>query len=276
MKPARILLTGGSGFVGRQILGALKSRGAWVRMTSRQTETAMEADDVIFTPDLFRESKDWWLAALNDIDIVIHSAWYVEPGKYLNSDKNFECLKGTLTLAEAFIQSGARHFVGVGTCFEYDLSPGILSVATPLNPTSPYARSKVALFRALDQILPVHGKGVGWCRLFYLYGEGEKDGRLVSELHRKLAKGEKIALTSGKQIRDFQDVRNAGKQIATAALDKVQGPYNICSGAGRSIREIAESIADRYNRRDLLDFGAREDSSTDIPKIIGIPGNHIP
>ena len=47
--------------------------------------------------------------------------------------------------------------------------------------------------------------------------------------------------------------------IADAALGHVQGPVNICSGS-RTVRALAERIADEYGRRDLLRFGARPDN----------------
>ena len=272
--PTRILLTGGTGFVGRQILRALKEEGAWIRAISRRSLSNINADEVMQTSDVFQESTDWWASTLQSIDIVIHAAWYVEPGQYLTSVKNTECMIGSLRLADAFLKSNARHFVGIGSCFEYDLTNRLLDVFTPLSPSHAYTKSKVALFRALNQVVPIYEKSYSWHRLFYLYGEGEKSGRLVSNLHRHMQAGIPIDLTSGNQIRDFLDVRLAGDQIAKAALNGTTGPYNICSGEGRTIRKIAEDIADIYGQRELLRFGARADNPVDPPEIVGIPGNH--
>ena len=270
----RILLTGATGFVGRQILNALNGQNAWVRATTRRLEKSLPVNDQIVTTDLFREDAGWWQLALADIDIVIHAAWYVEPGKYLESKINAKCLRGSLALADAVITSGARHFVGIGTCFEYDTSFGILDIHTPLAPQHRYSRAKAALFNAMDQVIPIAGKTFAWHRLFYLYGEGEKPGRLVSNLHRHMQAGIAIDLTSGTHLRDFLDVSLAGAMIAHAALDEIEGPYNICSGTGRTVRQIAEEIADLYGRRDLLRFGIRAENPFDPPEIVGIPGNN--
>jgi len=167
--------------------------------------------------------------------------------------------------------SQAQHFVGVGTCFEYDVEAGELSVETPLKPTTPYARAKVALFKSISQIPIQTNKTYAWCRLFYLFGENENPKRLVPYLHQQLQNNAPVALTSGTQIRDFMDVRQAGQDIATVALHRKQGPRNICSGTPITVRELAESIADHYGRRDLLKFGAREDNPVDPSIIIGVP-----
>ena len=89
-------------------------------------------------------------------------------------------------------------------------------------------------------------------------------------LRSKLAAGEPAELTSGNQIRDFIDVREAGQIIAETALGHAQGVVNICSGIPITVRQLAESIADEYGRRDLLRFGARQDNLIDPPCVVGV------
>ena len=109
-----------------------------------------------------------------------------------------------------------------------------------------------------------------WCRLFYLYGEGEDERRLVPYLRGKLTAGEPAELTSGKQIRDYLDVREAGRMIVEAALGAVQGPVKSAPAWPITVRQLAEPIADEYGRRDLLRFGARPDNPVDPPCVVGV------
>ena len=222
--------------------------------------------------DIFAESAAWWADACRGVDTVIHAAWYAEPGLYLQSPKNQQCLSGTLRLAQGAIEARVRRFIGIGTCFEYDLSAGRLTVATALKPTSAYAQAKVDTFNALARLLPQHGVAFAWCRLFYLYGEGEDARRLVPYLRARLKAGESAELSSGTQVRDYLDVREAGRMIAEVALGTVQGPVNICSGRPTTVRQLAERIADEYGRRDLLRFGARPDNLIDPPCVVGVRG----
>ena len=267
-----ILLTGTTGFVGRQILRALAERGCRVRAVVRQgrTVTSGAIESIVTSPDIFGESAAWWASVCYGIDTVIHAAWYAEPGHYLHSPKNADCLAGTLRLAQGAIDAGVRRFVGIGTCFEYDLTGGHLSVETPLEPTTPYAHAKADAFAALTRMLPPRDVEFAWCRLFYLYGEGEDARRLVPYLHARLSAGEPAELSSGNQVRDFLDVREAGRMIAGAALGGRQGPINICSGTPITVRALAERIADEYGRRDLLRFGARSDNVVDPPVVVGV------
>lgn len=270
-----ILLTGATGFVGRQVLRQLSDQNYGMRIVIReglsdQVKGCAGIEKIIETSDLFRESADWWAVACEGVDSVIHLAWYVEPGKYLQSSKNLDCLTGTLQLAQGAAQAGMRRFIGIGTCFEYDLTRCMLSVQTPLRPLTPYAGAKAAAFMALSQWLPQQGVEFAWCRLFYLYGEGEDERRLVPCLRAKLTAGEPAELTSGAQVRDYLDVRDAGRMIVDSALGVVQGPINICSGIPITVRQLAEQIADEYGRRDLLRFGARADNPIDPPYVVGV------
>lgn len=269
------LLTGATGFVGRQVLGALIRKGIRVRVVVRegkQAQLEMQEciDSIVTTPDMFAECSDWWAKVCKDIDTVVHVAWYAEPGKYLQSAKNIDCLIGTLQMAKGAVQAGVRRLVGVGTCFEYDLAGGLLSIDTPLRPLTPYAGAKAAAFMVLFQWLPPLEIEFAWCRLFYLYGEGEDERRLVPYLRSKLAAGDAAELTSGSQIRDFLDVCEAGQMIADVALSNQQGAVNICSGTPISVRQLAEEVADEFGRRDLLKFGTRPDNLVDPPYVVGV------
>ncbi len=273
MKP-RILITGGTGFVGRQVVKNLAGKDVDLILVVRPDKQAKAAsvpgvEHVVVTADAFAESAEWWTEACAGSDIVIHIAWYVEPGKYLQSEKNLACLQGTLNLAKGAAAAGTRRWLGIGTCFEYDLAPGILSTDTPLKPLTPYAAAKAAAYLALSQWLPAQGVEFAWCRLFYLFGEGEDERRLVPYLRKRLSAGEMAELTSGDQVRDFLDVAEAGRSIAELALGDQSGPINVCSGRAITVRQLAEAIADEYGRRDLLGFGLRPDNHTDPPCVVG-------
>jgi len=270
-----ILLTGATGFVGHQVLCMLAGQQVQVRVVVREGSQdklakGVTLEQVITTQDLFAEPADWWVNACSGVDIVIHTAWYAEPGKYLQSSKNIDCLVGSLNMAKGALQAGVRRFIGVGTCFEYDLTAGFLSVETPLKPLTPYAAAKAATFTALSQWLPSQSIEFLWCRLFYLYGEREDPRRLVPYLRSRLAEGKPAELTSGNQIRDFIDVTEAARMIVEEALGNQQGAINICSGVPVTVRQLAEKIADEYGRRNLLKFGSRPDNLFDPPCVVGV------
>ncbi len=123
MTNTRVLVTGGTGFVGRHFLRALSARGFPVRAVIRTASASRLPDDlsnfdVRESDDLFGETAEWWKAACKGIDRVVHLAWVATPGRYLTAAENLDCLQGTLALAKGAAGAGVAMFLGIGTCFE--------------------------------------------------------------------------------------------------------------------------------------------------------------
>jgi dTDP-6-deoxy-L-talose 4-dehydrogenase (NAD+) len=271
----RVLITGANGFVGRQIIRSLDIKDIDLIPIVREGKESTVSNfknvkKIITSKNLFAEDASWWEDQCEDVDIVIHAAWYVETGKYQDSSKNIDCLIGSLKLAKGAVKAGVSRFLGLGTCAEYDQSQGALTIDTPLKPLTTYAAAKASLFTTLSQWLPRENISFAWIRIFYLYGEGEDQKRLVPYVRSQILQGDFVDLTSGKQVRDFMDVAEAGKKIAGISLNNQIGAINLCSGIPITVRQFVEKIADEYGRKDLLRFGVREDNPFDPPSVVGV------
>lgn len=271
----KVLVTGASGFVGKQIIKFLQSDDIEIILVLRSKknllfESVPNISNIIYSEDVFNESSDWWESNCNGVDVIIHAAWYAEPGLYLQSSKNIDCLVGSLRLAKGAIAAKVKRFIGIGTCFEYEFKNTPIPIDSLKNPQTVYAATKLSLFYSLSNLFYEHDLEFAWCRLFYLYGEDEDPRRFVPYLKEKLKNNEIAELTSGKQIRDYLDVEDAGKLIANVALSSQTGQVNICSGVPISIRELAEKIADNYGKKNLLRFGVRKDNLIDPEFVVGV------
>ena len=270
-----VLVTGGTGFVGHHVISQLHARGIPLRAVIRAGKQAslpscVQFESVIETPDIFSEDLAWWRRACRGVSTVVHLAWCAEPGQYLHSPSNLQCIAGTCVLASAAIAEKVRRFIGIGTCFEYDTLPGVLDISTPLKPATPYAAAKAATFMVLSEVLPSAGVEFAWCRLFYLYGEGEDPRRLVPLIRNRIRSQEPILLGSGVHVRDYLDVTDAARLIVDTVASSIVGPVNICSGRPVTVRQLAERIADECGGRHLLRFNALADRPFDPPVVVGV------
>jgi nucleoside-diphosphate-sugar epimerase len=248
----RVLVTGGSGFVGRHVLPALVRRGADVHAWSRETRPA--ADGVTWhRADVLDLGSV--RAALDRVqpETLVHLAWFVTPPEYVRSPRNLQWTAATLALAEAFADAGGRRFVGTGTCFEYSWQDGrCVEGVTPIAAATVYGGCKAAVWSALEPYAQDRGLSAAWARLFYLFGPHEPAGRLVPSIVQAIRDGAPAHCRTGRHVRDFLYVADAGEAIAALALSGVNGAVNIASGVPVTIGDIAGGVARRLGRQDLL------------------------
>jgi nucleoside-diphosphate-sugar epimerase len=122
-----ILVTGATGFLGSYICPILLNKGNKLKIVSRNKSLNNKHIncEIIYTEDLFSEPLIWWLNNLKGVDVVLHLAWYLEHKKYWDSLENIKCLEGSIVLATAALQREIKHFIGIGTCAEYEESTEI-------------------------------------------------------------------------------------------------------------------------------------------------------
>jgi nucleoside-diphosphate-sugar epimerase len=274
MKRTTVLLTGSDGFLGNTLVARLlKSPVSLVLPTRRQTAFESAGQDNVrrvYTADLFAEPHASLDELLAGVDIVIHAAWNIGSDHYHSLD-NLHSMAGSLALAQAAVRSKVRKFVGIGSAIEYGLQTSPIPSSSATNPTNLYAASKVSTYLLQKELFSNASIDFAWIRLFNLYGASEDPSRLFRYVHEQIQSGRRVEPGPADVVRDYLDVAEAADQVATIALGDMVGALNVCSGNGKSIREIAEAIADQYGRRDLLQFGARTPASLVPQELVGVP-----
>jgi nucleoside-diphosphate-sugar epimerase len=264
----RVLVTGASGYIGRQTLAPLARLGFEVHGLARrpldEPACTWHALDLFDTAALAAA-----LAAVRPSHLL-HLAWTTEHGKFWTDPANEAWRAATLDLVDRFIAAGGRRCVIAGSCTEYDWSgAGPLSEArTPLNPATPYGQAKAATFRAVQASAAAAGLSYAHARLFFSCGPFEQPQRLVPLIIRALLKGEPARLTAGTQVRDFLDVRDLGRCLALLLASEVEGAVNVASGEGVSVARIAELLGDMIGRPDLIQLGAVATPREEPPLIL--------
>jgi nucleoside-diphosphate-sugar epimerase len=244
----RVLVTGATGFVGRQTLEPLRARGFEVVTASRAGGVDL-LDPKTHAPLLERARATH----------LLHLAWYAEPGKYWTSEENHRWVEASLQLLDAFAEAGGSRAVVAGTCAEYRWEDETRCVegVTPLEPATVYGAAKNALRRAAEAWAPAAGVSFAWGRIFFVFGPHEDPRRLASSVARSLVAGEPAETSHGDQVRDFLSTVDLGDAFAALLDSGVEGAVNTASGEPVRIRDLVEALAAAAGRPDLVRLGAR-------------------
>jgi nucleoside-diphosphate-sugar epimerase len=265
----RILLTGATGFIGRTCVAPLIARGFEVHTIIRHA--ARESPGVIAHPgDLLA------IESLPDLiqriapSHLLHVAWDVTHGAYWTSRKNLAWVASSCVLLRVFLEAGGTRAVGVGSCAEYAWTREIYPEDEPalLDPATPYGRAKLAVYHTFAAANAL-GVSTAWGRIFFPYGPGEPEARLLPSVIGGILRGQPVPITIGAQVRDLMYCDDVGEALAALVTSDVAGAVNIASGRGYALREVVAEITRQLGGAEYIQLGAIAMRDGDVPAIVG-------
>ena len=267
----RLLVTGATGFIGRQVLAPLTARGYELHAVARHAPPEQVAGVRWHEADLLDRDARARLIAMVKPSHLLHLAWIAEHGVYWESPLNTAWVEASRDLVEQAQAAGCTRVVAAGTCAEYDwtapqlVQGDCVEQTTPRRPSTLYGRCKL---RFGDWLAQRPALSTGWGRLFFLYGPGEDARRLVPSVVLALLAGKAAQIGPGTQMRDFLTTREAAAAFAALLDSDVTGPVNIASGIGTRIADLACRIGDLLERRELVSVGALPARAGDPPRLV--------
>lgn len=176
--PARVLVTGASGFIGGRLVAALGRRGVPVRAMLRRAGRlqAQGAQLEVVVADLLDPAS--LARACAGVRWIIHCAGRAHAHAATQADarQHFETnLVGTRNLAEAAVAAGASRLVFLSSVKAVG-APGERCVAEdwPRPPETPYGRAKREAEQVLHEIAARHPLELVILRLAMVYGPGSR------------------------------------------------------------------------------------------------------
>ena len=268
----RVLITGATGFIGRQCLPLLIERGFEVHAVSSSESLPNDQRGIVewYRADLLEPGTASQIVQDIQPNYLLHLAWFAKPGEYLESPLNLQWVQASMQMMSAFSESSGEHFVAAGTCFEYDDEYGFCREGrTPLAPKSLYGTCKSALQSMLSAQAERCDVRCAWGRIFFLYGQHEHPNRLVASVIRSLLSGETAKCSPGTQIRDFMHVEDVARAFVALLESDVSGPVNICSGKPIALKDVIECIATELDAHELVQLGALPQRANEPTLLVG-------
>jgi UDP-glucose 4-epimerase len=238
----RILVTGSTGFIGKQVCRVLDERGFDVVALSRSSSTTIKS----WSLDATIEEN---VILLKNIDAIVHLAAFL-PKNYEDLDQALDCYLanslGTLNLLRASEQAGVRQFVFASTCAIYAPALGETNEQSSTIPerAAPYLASKLAA----EAYVASFGSGIKMVtttlRLASVYGPGMLNSGLLPACVRQLKAHGHFTVSDGNRYRtDLVHVNDVVESIYSALTHSVGGTFNIASGLSISPYEVATIVA---------------------------------
>ncbi len=266
----KVLVTGGTGFIGQHSLPFLLDKGYEVHAVSSQPINSCHSEVHWHQANLLESAEVSRLMSQVKPSHLLHFAWFAVPGKYWTALDNFQWLQGSLSLLQEFTRYGGERVVMAGTCAEYNWDYGYCSEkVTPLVPKTLYGVCKNSLQSLLNVYAQQTGISSAWGRIFFAYGPHEYGDRLVPSVIRSLLQGKTASCSHGKQMRDFLYVEDVADAFVSLLDSPVSGAINIASGQPVPLKDIIYQIAEILNGEELIKLGIIPTPENDPPLLVG-------
>lgn len=264
----KILLTGASGFIGRQLIAALAGGGASLTAIVRR-------------PCRFDVSVDQRLGELNDLDFLRNCVRRADPDMVFHLAAFKERLTGFHDFAEAITVNvlGALHVfdalqnatslervIVLGTAEEYGANPVPFLEGTRESPVNAYSYSKVCSTFLCEVLHRLGRLPAVVIRPSVAYGPGQAATMFLPALIQSLIEKKPFKMTHGKQTRDFIYVSDLVEALAMAGCEKgvVGETINIGSGSSISIGALALKVQEMMGVTGFVDVGALDYRQGDV------------
>jgi nucleoside-diphosphate-sugar epimerase len=265
----RILITGGNGYLGSHLSQTLRNMGVKVHIidlnaTNNRNDYKVDITDRISLGKIVQEVNP---------QIIFHLA------AVLNRERSFENhdhimnvnYYGTINLLKALQEIEFENFIFASTSEVYGNNPAPFTESQIPDPCSPYSLSKVFCEQAIRTYSGLYKKNFTILRLFNFVGSNMPDGFFVPQLIHALQHNIPFNMTGGDQIRDYLYIDDVISALILAATNTkaVREVFNVCSGAGITLKDLVGKIKDRFNGDNLINYGALPYRENEIWNMVG-------
>ncbi len=237
----------GTGFLGRSIVNSLQIYGYSVESFSQSFKRELtcyqhigDIQDYEFLRKLIQKNPD----------LIVNTIWITKPGEYLNSHLNHDFADFAIKLAELAKEFSIPHLISLGSCAEYQIDEKNVNSDLPL--LNNYVTQKIRSYEQSRIILANSSTLFSWPRIFFAYGPGQNEARLVQLLIDKGRRSEPIVISDRHTKNDWISSFDIADAISSIAMKKLTGPIDIGAGVGWTNLEVWAIIQKELNSESKL------------------------
>jgi len=272
----KILVTGGTGFIGRHVVRCLRANNYNVLVGTRRIP--QEKGAIQF----FLDTCSWMEMMIDkyEIDCIVHLSGRASVGSSFNEPyETYENnVRDTINLLKV-VSEKFKHIrlIVTGSSEIYTPTESVLTESSSFGPVSPYGFTKVFIDTFSRSIAKRFSLSLVVTRPFNIIGPEQSEIFVMSNFAKQLAemqlyKREKILRVGNLEVsRDFVDVRD----IATAYMclingDEIGSAYNICSGKSYKLIDCINKLIEIASIKDIkIEKDKSRLRPTDIKSIVG-------
>ncbi len=288
---ARILVTGGAGYIGSHTVYFLRKRGHSVVVVDNLSrgDRANVPEGILRVVDLRDTARITSILKEERCEAVIHFAAYISVGESTKAPELYFAnnVGGSSSLFEAMQQAGVNKLVFSSTAAAYGNPPRVpITEDQPIAPINPYGDSKVMVERMIE--LLDRYRGFRSIRLRYFNACGAEPEAGLGERHdpethliplvlRAVLTGEPVTVfgedydtPDGTCIRDYIHVSDLAeahiKAVEHLLYNGADAVFNVGTGLGHSVREVLSAVETVSGRKVPYVSGPRREG--DPPRLV--------
>lgn len=248
MAMKRLLVVGGSGFIGGHLCRVARERGYEVTSLSIDDATRPLADVEYVVGDISKRGPLMDLLEKRKYEYVVNCGGYIDHSSFFSGGRELvqSHFEGVQNLVDAIDRRCLKRFVQIGSSDEYGSADAPQSESMRESPISPYSLAKVAASHFLQMLWRTEGFPAVTLRFFLVYGPGQGHRRFLPQIISGCLRNKSFPASEGRQLRDFCYIDDVVEGILRSldAPDVCGRVINLASGRPVSIRDMIEQVRD--------------------------------
>lgn len=234
---AKIIIFGGSGFIGKSLIRFIEKSGAdYISVSSKDinlilpdsvkqiSETVKSGDSIILLSALTPEKGKDWDVCINNLLMVKH-------------------------LLSGIEKIDVKQCVYVSTDAVYPLTNDVIDETSVINPTNLYGYSHAVRERMIIDYFPAEKLTILRPCAVYGFEDAHNSYGIMRFVRSAVEKGEIHLFGGGEEYRDHVHADDLSQIIAESIMKQIPGIFNIATGKSFRFYEIAELIKSRANKK---------------------------